>query len=65
MTTTEVTVREMGRKRQMEERHMMVDKVQKLCIQYMVLVTFHNMVILLYSSLVRRMIKDSAKPIDI
>lgn len=40
-------------------------KVQKLCIQYMVLVTFHNMVIFLYILLVRLMIKDSAKPIYI
>lgn len=40
VTSTEVTVREMGRKRQMEERHTMVDKVQRLCIQYMILVTF-------------------------
>lgn len=31
----------MGRRRQTEEeRHKMVHKVQKLCIQYMVLVTF-------------------------
>lgn len=37
----EVTVREGDGKRQMEEeRHKTVHKVQKLCIQYMVLVTF-------------------------
>lgn len=64
--TTEVTDREGdGKKRQMEERHKTVHKVQKLCIQYMVLVTFHNMVIFLYILLVRLMIKDSAKPIYI
>lgn len=58
--TTEVTVREAD-----GERHKTVHKLQKLCIQYMALVTFHNMVIFLYILLVRLMIKDSAKPIYI
>lgn len=57
--------RDTGRKRQMEERHKMVDKVQKLCIQYMFWSLFHNMVSFLYILLVRHMIKDSAKPIYI
>jgi hypothetical protein len=60
--TTEVTVREAD-----GERHKTVHKLQKLCIQYMALVTFHNMVIFfcVYILLVRLMIKDSAKPIYI
>lgn len=49
----------------MEERHKMVDKVQKLCIQYVFWSLFHNMVVFLYILLVRHVIKDSAKHIYI
>lgn len=58
--TAKVTVWEGdGKEEQMEEeRHKTVHKVQKLCIQYMVLVTFHNMVIFLYILLVKLMIRQ-------